>query len=628
MEKNLKRYSGVVGLLLVIVMLVSMFPLASFASDVADENTPKNQPEQKSYYNTFYVESGTPKSYVMDRINDTNLFEGSKRVYPQQEWICDDYDENTLGTYDFTNEVGYKIDNATETYPAKMSVKVVKSLAGKTLGELFKDDEFAKYVFIEILGKTTGEPKEYILESGDTNKFLFNSFSGANVRESLVGLNKYNIRDLDGVEHFIGLTSIKYDARNNTPENRLKEIPEGIVSLKNLIEINFANNEITEIPEFMLECGFISSSVSLADNKLTKGMENLYNMTSLKTLNLRGNEFRTVPEGIGNMKGLKSLYLFGNGIEELPSDLFTEEMGSHLTLLALANNKITSIEGAKNLVNLKTFTLANNSISDFTPLASLVKQGGVIAPTAQVKGQIIKADSIKIPMGATTAAIDIKNYEYKYSINANTQGSEIKVYPKLETTIYYNAKHDVPQFASPADLNVEEIQKDAVVVDREGTDTTLNFPIHSGYVHLRMSAPKVVNDNSGELDWNSYDNGDITYIIPVEYVDGDDVNGGDGEDVNGEDGDGDDVNGEDGDGDDVNGEDGDEEDVEGQKADPKDKVEDESKVLGTKANPKKVLGKEAKTADSMKSISVLLIAALISLTIIVSLLAKLKKRGN
>jgi Leucine-rich repeat (LRR) protein len=183
-----------------------------------------------------------------------------------------------------------------------------------------------------------------ILEKNGMKDMAVNNVAefGRDGRVIVLNLNK---RGIDGVgltvfpREILRLTALKGLFLKG---NALKEIPEDIGTLYELIELNLADN---------LDLG-----------KLPAGICNLRN---LKKLDIRYCGLTELPHDIGNLKSLESLQMWGNAFIELPSGI-TEL--TNLKELYLKNNKLTSMPyGMIKMDNLKYVDVQLNYLCNVLP---------------------------------------------------------------------------------------------------------------------------------------------------------------------------------------------------------------------------------------------------------------------
>lgn len=158
-------------------------------------------------------------------------------------------------------------------------------------------------------------------------------------------------------------------------ENRIDEIPTAsLEGLINLTLLDLSRNRISRVPDDAFVSLYNLQTIKLADNNLTlsknafRGLEN-----SLKNLNLKGTNQKSLPECIRDLKNLAFLDLAQNILSELPgsSGHIFQGLGS-LTALNLERNVIQSLgestfDGVKN--TLSSLSLLNNLLIDYPTVA-------------------------------------------------------------------------------------------------------------------------------------------------------------------------------------------------------------------------------------------------------------------
>lgn len=161
-------------------------------------------------------------------------------------------------------------------------------------------------------------------------------------------------------------------------DNRISEIP--VASLEGLINLtllDLSRNRISRVLDDTFSFLKNLQTLKLADNNLTlsknafRGLEN-----SLKNLNLKGTNQKSLPECIRNLKNLAFLDLAQNILSELPgpNGHVFQGLGA-LTALNLERNVIQSLgestfDGVKN--TLSSLSLLNNLLTDY-PTAAISK---------------------------------------------------------------------------------------------------------------------------------------------------------------------------------------------------------------------------------------------------------------
>lgn len=179
--------------------------------------------------------------------------------------------------------------------------------------------------------------------------------------------------------HTISQTAFKglepYLRHLSLQDNKIDEIPiASLEGLLNLTLLDLSRNRISRIPDDAFASLKNLQTIKLADNNLTlsknafRGLEN-----SLKNLNLKGTNQKSIPECIRNLKNLAFLDLAQNILSELPgtSEHIFHGLGS-LTALNLERNVIQSLgeasfDSVKN--TLSSLSLLNNLLTDYPTVA-------------------------------------------------------------------------------------------------------------------------------------------------------------------------------------------------------------------------------------------------------------------
>lgn len=127
--------------------------------------------------------------------------------------------------------------------------------------------------------------------------------------------------------------------------NRIENIPDKIIELKNLKDINFENNPISELPyilsklSLLKRINFSNTKIQSTENfpfdkftdlrylnlsycKLTNFSRNISGCTKLEELDLCGNQLKRIPKEIGYLyKSLNKLNLSDNKLDKLPGEI-------------------------------------------------------------------------------------------------------------------------------------------------------------------------------------------------------------------------------------------------------------------------------------------------------------------
>ncbi|EFJ52246.1 hypothetical protein VOLCADRAFT_116284, partial [Volvox carteri f. nagariensis] len=123
---------------------------------------------------------------------------------------------------------------------------------------------------------------------------------------------------------------------------RLRQLPEEVLQLTELEELQLSGNCLTELPD------------------------SLSRLTALRRLGLAGNQLTQLPPGVGALTGLEGLWLHGNLIRRLPEQL--GRLGG-LRALSLAGNCLQAVPpgSLRGLTSLTDLTLAGNRLRSLPP---------------------------------------------------------------------------------------------------------------------------------------------------------------------------------------------------------------------------------------------------------------------
>jgi Leucine-rich repeat (LRR) protein len=158
-------------------------------------------------------------------------------------------------------------------------------------------------------------------------------------------------------------------------DNKIDQVPiSSLEGLINLTLLDLSRNRISRVSDDAFASLKNLQTIKLADNNLTlsknafRGLEN-----SLKNLNLKGTNQKSLPECIRNLKNLAFLDLAQNILSELPGSAGHVFQGlGALTALNLERNVIQSLgestfDGVKD--TLSSLSLLNNLLTDYPTTA-------------------------------------------------------------------------------------------------------------------------------------------------------------------------------------------------------------------------------------------------------------------
>lgn len=140
--------------------------------------------------------------------------------------------------------------------------------------------------------------------------------------------------------------------------NQLNSLPLNIKMFSNLQVLDISSNTLTRLPDVITELPLRSL---IAKNNLLNNEsfpKTLGTLTSLKELNLSGNNISTFPEQILEVTSLKYLYLGGNHLADIPKEIWKL---TYLQILCLGGNSITEVPASLGMLkNLNALVLSDN----------------------------------------------------------------------------------------------------------------------------------------------------------------------------------------------------------------------------------------------------------------------------
>ncbi|GIL92310.1 hypothetical protein Vretimale_19518 [Volvox reticuliferus] len=147
---------------------------------------------------------------------------------------------------------------------------------------------------------------------------------------------------LTGAELRVKLALAASSGRLDLTDCRLERLPNEVLQLTELEELQLSGNCLTELPD------------------------EICRLTALRRLGLAGNMLTRLPPGIGALSGLEGLWLHGNLIASLPQQL--SNLGA-LRALSLAGNclEVVPFGSLGGLTSLTDLTLAGNRLEALPP---------------------------------------------------------------------------------------------------------------------------------------------------------------------------------------------------------------------------------------------------------------------
>lgn len=124
----------------------------------------------------------------------------------------------------------------------------------------------------------------------------------------------------EGLVLSIGLTNLN-----------LKELPDEVEKLNELIALDFSRNFLTEIPELLLKLPKLAV-LNLSYNQIARIPDWIEKLVLLRDIKLNNNQLYTIPRAIGNCKLVRKIYLQNNQIHSLPRELLELKLLEELHL--------------------------------------------------------------------------------------------------------------------------------------------------------------------------------------------------------------------------------------------------------------------------------------------------------
>lgn len=211
---------------------------------------------------------------------------------------------------------------------------------------------------------------------------------------------EFHLEKLQNVEHLnlsrnnIDLNNLAKDTVHNLKYivlsfNNLTAIPKEIGFLKDLVDLQFAENDIKSdlihpalgslrnlevllfyrndldsIPPFIFKLKNLKE-LDLYYNRIEKLPEELGNLKNLEKFYIAHNRFYSIPESIGELKSLKEFYIHHNRISYLPKSIANLK---NITDFHIHNNYFQGFpEFILNYKNLEDLDISNNEIHKFPP---------------------------------------------------------------------------------------------------------------------------------------------------------------------------------------------------------------------------------------------------------------------
>lgn len=155
----------------------------------------------------------------------------------------------------------------------------------------------------------------------------------------------------------------------NLSNNEITAIPEGLLdNLTSLENFYIEHNKITEIPAGLFKNNHSLDWISFTGNQISSLKDNTFEgLDALTILDLEGNQIREVSKNaLTGMPKLQQLSFVGNGLEDLKDDVLKPLAGS-LRWLFLQENNIESLpKTVEDLSSLEELNAYDNGMKDIT----------------------------------------------------------------------------------------------------------------------------------------------------------------------------------------------------------------------------------------------------------------------
>lgn len=240
---------------------------------------------------------------------------------------------------------------------------------------------------INFTGEVTSIPGQHAARNSDAEVKYLSVINRNKLRkftpifcQKFPNLEIILIKDADlevlDVESFSVCGNLKYLILG---DNEILQLPEYLlIRSSKLIKIALTNNRLTELPEYLFTYQQTLEELALDDNQIKFLPSNIFRpLVKLKILLLDNNKLKSInPAWFVTLQNLKGLGLDKNQFTEIPSKCFITLQ--NLEKLRFYKNKIQTLQSDSfdGLQNLHSFKLESNEISDlpagvFTPMINL-----------------------------------------------------------------------------------------------------------------------------------------------------------------------------------------------------------------------------------------------------------------
>ncbi|XP_051566821.1 leucine-rich repeat and calponin homology domain-containing protein 1-like isoform X3 [Myxocyprinus asiaticus] len=156
----------------------------------------------------------------------------------------------------------------------------------------------------------------------------------------------------------------------NLYHNCIKSIPDTIISLQSLTCLNISRNQLSVLPACV--CGLPLRVLIASNNKLNALPESIVQLTNLMELDVSCNEITALPRHIGQLKALREVNVHRNLLCVLPEDL----ADLPLVKFDFSCNKVSTIPVCyRKMTHLQSLQLENNPLQ--SPPAQICMKGKI-----------------------------------------------------------------------------------------------------------------------------------------------------------------------------------------------------------------------------------------------------------
>jgi Leucine-rich repeat (LRR) protein len=173
-----------------------------------------------------------------------------------------------------------------------------------------------------------------------------------------------SFNNLTSVPKEIGLLKDLVDLQFAENEIKSDQIHHALGSLKNLEVLSFYKNDLDSLPPFIFDLKNLIE-LDLYFNQIEKLPEELGNLKNLERLYVAHNRFFSIPESIGDLHSLREFYIHHNRVSYLPESIADLE---HITDFHIHNNYFQGFpDFILNYKKLEDLDISFNEIHKFPP---------------------------------------------------------------------------------------------------------------------------------------------------------------------------------------------------------------------------------------------------------------------